>query len=869
MFPTPPKPGLPSLGGLFGIAGDLLWEKTQTQWRRGWQAPLVPIALLLTLSWLVAIRITAPQPGLSLGALLFSIGFLVSAQIFYHRKKVETLWPLLLPGVFFAGVFWHRIPLDFPAPGLFSLTSPMDVEPRLYQLTVLDRPDERRFSTQPGWYQVPRMQFPCALALVLKGGAPIPASGMVMVTSPLAPFPLVPGDHLQLLARFRPLPPPLNPGESPSFSWLRRKGFAGFLETKQIPVAMEFGTEFVPLNLGFLQRIMIRVKDLARQRLIHILGPTATETTLAPALLLGDTQSVDYLEWDKFIKTGTIHALAISGQHLVIAGGLVGVVLLTIGFPPRQSLGYSTFFVVFYALITGASPSAIRAAIMAVGFAWVLWIRRLTSVLNIIALAWIMVSLVQPSDMSSPGCQLSFLAVYLIDAWQRRKEVQLTNDNPETPSQKLDLLEYRLAPRWKNLLMRFFYGVWEAYRVNAWIWLGISPLIAWHTNLISLSALVIGPLVMLTCTGGLVCGLAGILIPIPYLDRLFGMGLASFLELTGWFAHWGENLPFSWFHIPNLGLVGLVGWLFYLVWLTINKIPRIQTLPLAFGALGLVGLTASTYWRPFTNDLLVHSIAVGHGTAILIEEPSGRVVLYDGGSMSGGHGAAKKIAQVLWNKGISAIDEIIISHADTDHFNAITGVLDRFQVSIISVGPSFATRDDQETVVFYESLQKRGIPLRTIAAGMKAVSGHTSYEILHPESDYTRPPKQNAASLVIRVGYFNRTLLLTGDLEPPGTEQFLTQKDLSPVTVLMAPHHGSPAANSEKLWRMLKPKFVFSSEGEERRTRIPGGSLGKEIPLWKTQEKGMITIQMGPNQLSIHAFLTGEVMKLESGIPND
>lgn len=153
---------------------------------------------------------------------------------------------------------------------------------------------------------------------------------------------------------------------------------------------------------------------------------------------------------------------------------------------------------------------------MAVGFAWVLWIRRRTSVLNIIALAWVLVSLVQPSDMTSPGCQLSFLAVYLLDAWQRKKEVALTNVDPETASEKLDLLEQRLAPRWKHQLRRFVSVVQEAFGVNAWIWLGISPLIAWHTNLISLSALVIGPLVMLTCTGGLICGMAGILIPIPY-----------------------------------------------------------------------------------------------------------------------------------------------------------------------------------------------------------------------------------------------------------------------------------------------------------------------------------------------------------------
>jgi competence protein ComEC len=341
------------------------------------------------------------------------------------------------------------------------------------------------------------------------------------------------------------------------------------------------------------------------------------------------------------------------------------------------------------------------------------------------------------------------------------------------------------------------------------------------------------------------------------------MGLVGFLNFSNWLATWGESMPMSWFYLPNSSFWGLSLWLLFLGWVTLPHVPRINRGTTIAGAFLLVGLLACTFWRTPPKDLVIHSIAVGHGTAILVEDPSGRVVLYDGGSMTGGENASKKISHVLWYLGISAIDEIIISHADSDHFNAITGILDKFKIGIVSVGPSFTNRDDKETASFFENLNSRGIPLRKVYSGLNAISGPTSFEILYPDQEYNRPPNQNAASLVIRIGYMGKTILLTGDLEPPGTEFFLASSSASPVSILMAPHHGSPSANPEKLWRRLNPGFVFSSEGDEKRSKTPGGLWGKEIPLWKTQDKGMITIKINESGISVKAFKSGEQLRVK------
>ncbi len=835
---------------------------------KGWQAPLVPVAFLLTLSWILATNIPAPIPELSLIAFILGFGG-IGYILFNSSKEAFGTAPLLLLALLCLGFLWHRISFDFPIPGVFTTTTLPDTDYRIYQLSVLDRTESRSKNHRPEWANDPRVFIPCELESVSDAGMATTASGKVLVRCPGPAGHMIPGEKITVTARFKPFSAPLNPGEPMPYLWWRRKGYVGILDSRKPPIAIESKYELisslVPNGFGFniFKNTLETIKDWAEQRLEKCIGAENPESNLAKALILGDTQTVDLNDWDKFKKTGTIHALAISGQHLVIAGALVGILLTFLGFPPRPSLIISTLFVVFYAVLTGAAPSANRAAIMAVAFAWTLLIRRRTSILNIIALAWILVCLVQPSDLATPGCQLSFLAVFLLDTWQRRQDYSDKKIAKETPGQKLDQLESQLAPYWTKFTKRAISTIRESFFVNCWVWLGICPLIAWHTNLVSLVALIIGPLVAIACTGGLICGMIGILIPIPFFENLFGTGLIGFLKISNLLADMGESYSLSWFYLPNISFFGLVGWLIFLGWIALPEAPRISWRTIFTGSALLVILLISPFLRWPPKDLLIHSMAIGHGTAILVEDPNGRVLLYDGGSMAGGESTAKKISHVLWHLGISAIDEIIVSHADADHFNALTGIMEKFRVGMVSIGPSFTNRDDKETSLFFEKINLRGIPLRKIFSGLNAISGLTIFEILYPDQDYTNPPNQNAGSIVVRIGYMGKSLLLTGDLEPPGTDFFLAKKDLSPVSILMAPHHGSPSANPEKLWRKLNPGFVFSSEGDEKRSKIPGGLWGREIPYWKTQEKGMITIKFNQDGIWVSSFKTRESLKVK------
>ena len=68
-------------------------------------------------------------------------------------------------------------------------------------------------------------------------------------------------------------------------------------------------------------------------------------------------------EWDKYIRTGVVHVLAISGQHLVILAGFLWFALPRLGVRQRHGAWIVAVVVLGYALLTGGRPPALRAAV--------------------------------------------------------------------------------------------------------------------------------------------------------------------------------------------------------------------------------------------------------------------------------------------------------------------------------------------------------------------------------------------------------------------------------------------------------------------------------------------------------------------------
>jgi len=135
---------------------------------------------------------------------------------------------------------------------------------------------------------------------------------------------------------------------------------------------------------------------------------------VAATLILGYRTDLDKETLGIYAKTGTIHALSVSGMHV----GLVYLVLdWILQFMNRRrwlsivKLLLILVSVWFYALLTGFSPSVLRSVIMLSVFIIAKSFARKTNSYNIMAFAACCLLLYNPFLIWDIGFQLSFLAV--------------------------------------------------------------------------------------------------------------------------------------------------------------------------------------------------------------------------------------------------------------------------------------------------------------------------------------------------------------------------------------------------------------------------------------------------------------------------
>lgn len=141
---------------------------------------------------------------------------------------------------------------------------------------------------------------------------------------------------------------------------------------------------------------------------------TEPQGALLAALLLGAQENLpkDFQEW--LSKTGTSHAISVSGLHIVIMIMLVEMILFSVlGLKRNYAFYVTVIFVIFYVLLTGGAPAAIRSGIMGILLLYAQKIGRLYQAGNIIFLAAAVMLAVNPLLIFwDIGWQLSFLSMF-------------------------------------------------------------------------------------------------------------------------------------------------------------------------------------------------------------------------------------------------------------------------------------------------------------------------------------------------------------------------------------------------------------------------------------------------------------------------
>src|ERR1019366_3746018 len=134
------------------------------------------------------------------------------------------------------------------------------------------------------------------------------------------------------------------------------------------------------------------------------------------AMLIGESSQLEKIWTENFRRTGTFHALVISGAHVAVLAGVLLFLLRLCGVAEIPALAVTAAAAWLYALVSGLSPPVARAA---GGFTLYLIARflfRRGRVLNLLAAVAILYVLLDPDALFDASFQLSFLCVAALGA---------------------------------------------------------------------------------------------------------------------------------------------------------------------------------------------------------------------------------------------------------------------------------------------------------------------------------------------------------------------------------------------------------------------------------------------------------------------
>jgi len=470
--------------------------------------------------------------------------------------------------------------------------------------------------------------------------------------------------------------------------------------------------------------------------------------------------------------------------------------------------------------------------------------------INSLAAAAIVVLTLNPANLFRTGPQLSFLCAAVL-LW-------FSSVRWRPASTPLERLLHSVRPWYSRLIFRLGKSTGLVAGATLAVWLLSMPLLMQSYNIATPVAVLISPLLFPLVVATLLSGFAylvgGWLLPFaePALSVPCKWSVAALealvthaSEIPGGYlwtpAPWGWWV-FGWYALVAAALVpGGVrfGWRRTMqvaaVWVLVGALP-------AFVA------------RLGNEPAKVAFLDVGHGVCTVVTTPDGGTLLYDAGSLGSPSFAADTISSYLWSRGIRAIDGIVLSHPDVDHFNALPGLADRFSIGRVFVSPMMFPRlltddDTSAPAELQRLLQSRGIPTEVVQMGNRlTIDSKTSALVLYPDR-LGNLGSDNANSLVLAIELAGRKILLPGDLESPGIDHVMADIPYD-CDLLLAPHHGSRRSDPPGFAAWSRPEWTIVSGGAlQTSSQVTASYQQRGGKLLSTADFGAIEFEMHNDRL--------------------
>lgn len=542
------------------------------------------------------------------------------------------------------------------------------------------------------------------------------------------------------------------------------------------------------------------------------------------ALAIGDQAGIPAAQWQVFTRTGVNHLMSISGLHITMLSGLAFAASywlwrrsarLTRSLPARKVAALIGLLVALgYALLAGYGVPAQRTVYMLATIASMLWLSRTVAPSQILAAALLVVLLLDPWAVLSPGFWLSFGAVALI----------------------FYVTAHRLRP--PHWLVTYGRVQW-AMSIGL-----IPPLLAMFQQVSLVSPIANAFAIPLVSFVVVPLTLLGAVLPFDWPLWLAHQAMGVCIHLLEWLNSlpevvWTQHAPPTW--SIAIGMFGVL-------WML---------LPRGFPArwLGLIALLPMFLVLPAVppeGALRLVIFDVGQGLAVAAQTHN-HALLYDAGPNfnSEANSGNRILIPALRGMGIARLDGLILTHDDNDHTGGALSILQGIPVDWLS-----------------SSLAANHPLLQHASNTQRCMDGQTwewdgvRFEVLHPtaESYAEEKIRDNNRSCVLKISTGKNSVLLAADIEKDSEWRLLKQHEEElPATILVVPHHGSKTSSVNAFIAAVHPRYAVFTVGYRNRFGHPKEeiveryrAIGSE--LLRSDKDGAIMVEMDTQNISVERY---------------
>lgn len=199
---------------------------------------------------------------------------------------------------------------------------------------------------------------------------------------------------------------------------------------------------------------------------------------------------------------------------------------------------------------------------------------------------------------------------------------------------------------------------------------------------------------------------------------------------------------------------------------------------------------------------------------------------------------------------------MVLTHAHWDHTWGLISVLKNFPVRELWLGPGPSNYALGELL---RVASQRGVRLVRLHSGLRREIDGVPIEVLSPPPTWNPPRVSNNDSLVLRLSYGRRRLLLAGDAESQMETQMLQEGLPLASDILKVAHHGSKSSTTLPFLLRVAPSFGVVSVGPYRRFGHPHEEVLEtlrraNVRTYRTDTDGSITVSTDGNRIEITAF---------------